>query len=311
MEDPINWRLRTPGGIPFRVVTRKGFFAYEDAQASEEYVIEADQLLNFVTEAFPAAIFSNNMFYRPQPPVLGGLGTLNPIRIAWEPFTEGLPIDPFGTDTGAPAGTYDPYIKVIVDFGPRPENDSEQDPNDPRTFLEVSADAGGHFLAPPIPSDAVWVLKDGVSRESVSELDVPFAITETLVEWSVRWPAIPYQYWNQTLMDKLRDSLGKINSQAMPLFQNAPVDTILFMSFSVREQYTWREGNTGRTPIELSMKFIEKNFESDGVQVTHQFLYRPAREDAGDGPGYRELIVDGNLKGLYDQDDLNGLWSPS
>ncbi len=62
MQTTPHWRLRTPGGIHFRAITRKGFFAYEEAGVTSEFVIASRHLVAFVQEAFPPPIISDGMF---------------------------------------------------------------------------------------------------------------------------------------------------------------------------------------------------------------------------------------------------------
>ena len=101
-------------------------------------------------------------------------------------------------------------------------------------------------------------------------------------------------------MGRLREKLGKVNDAAVPVFHDAPADTILFLGFSVSTSYTWRSGKTGQAPITLSMNFLEKNFTSSGgVDVTHQYLWRP-------NWGWRKLKIDGDY--IYAQADLTEIW---
>jgi hypothetical protein len=284
------------------------------------------------------------LFY-PQQPVMPGLGTLVPKKISWKQFVDGLPIDPFGADWTAPNGTYGDYVLVTVEYGGSPTNDAEPSNNDPFTFLEVSARASGVFLNSPLEGKAHWEVPEWnetqsvqdalteeieiVNKESdeVQEPNVPHTITETQVDWSVRWPSIPFTFWNGTLMGRLRSKLGKVNSAAMPLLHNAPPETILFLGYSASTSFTWRSGMTGKNPIQLEMTFLEKNFEVDEtvttaigyklddegeevygtteetntVSVTHQHIWRP-------NYGWRKLKIDGSY--LYSTTDLNKIWDP-
>ena len=110
---------------------------------------------------------------------------------------------------------------------------------------------------------------------------------------------LKYNFFNDILAARLRSNINKVNNAAMPLFHNAPAETILFLGFSQRQQYTWRVGHSGKSPIELNMKFLEKNFQADGVQITHNHFWRP-------GVGWRILFFDGeksfetaNLSAIY------------
>lgn len=304
---PSQWRLHTPGGIPFRLVSRRGSFEAENAEATEEYMFEAHRLLDLVTEAFPFVIFAGSTFYYPQQNGMGGLPSLVPQRLRWEPWDGGLPIDPFDSESlipgTTPPNTYDDYIRVFIEYGPRPENSEEQDPDLPQTIMEINANASTVLLADPVVNKkdtaARWVEDD----EDVNEARIPFMAIENEIEWSLHWPRVPAVYWVSTLIPKLRDMIGAVNSEAMPLFNDSPTDTILFIGYSGSQRFTWRRNNDGSRlfpPIDFRLKFLEKNFKSvEGVQVTHQKMYRP-------GHGWRTIEING--ENLFARKNLNTLW---
>jgi len=301
MNDPSEWRLSTPwNNIPFRVVSRQGVFSPEEASATERYIIPANRLLDFVLEGFPLPLqFGNSLIY-PQPHTLPGLGTMRPMRIKWKAQVDGKPVDPFGSDPDAPDGTYGENVIVDVEFATSPENDEEQDPNDPFTFLEASINASGVFLAAPIGNTAKWVDPDSGDKVNIQQMNIPYAVPEYMVEWSVKWPRIPFSFWSDEIMDRLRDKLGHVNDDSMSFFHDAPANTVLFLGFSANQSFTWRPGKSGQPPMNLSMSFQEKNFkDKDGVQVTHQHFYKP-------GIGWRELLIDD--ENVYPSADLGGIW---
>ena len=303
MQPVDEWRLTTPQGIPFKLLKRSGDFVYEGGSAVEEYLIESSSLLDFVGEAFPAIYVLNGVPYYSQQPTLGGLGTLVPMRVRWEEFTPGKPIDPFGSDPYAPTGTYDQFCKVVVDFGPSPTNNAEPNPDDERTWLEVSANASGVFLASDLPSNAEWLIPgmDGLG-ERVQEQNVPFTITEVQTEWTINWPSLPADFFSNTVMTRIRSMLGKVNSTQMRAFHEAPAETILFLGFSAPQSHTWRKDKPGLSPINLTANFLEKNFvDTNGTSVTHNHFYRP-------GKGYQRLTV--NSKPVHATTDLNKLFRP-
>jgi len=339
MEDAGSWRLANSIGIPFRVVSRNGDFSYEGATAKEEYIIRASDLLTMAQYGFPEpTVWAGTLMY-PQQPVMPGIGTLVPKKITWDSLEPGKPCDPFNSDPSAPNGTYCDYIKLGVHYGVAPENDQPPDSNDPFTFLEVNANASGVFINSPLQGKAEWELQTWsepytvtqtsfgggttpiVSGESteVNEPNIPHTVTETQVEWSVRWPQIPFSFWSGTLMGRLRSKLGRVNENTMSLLHNAPAETVLFLSYSASASYTWRAGKAGLSPIQLTMNFLEKNFEASEnyteyaesgaipnqtgtVNVTHQHIWRP-------NYGWRKLKIGGNY--LYATANLNQIWSPS
>jgi hypothetical protein len=320
MEDVSEWRLSTSAGIPYKLVVSEGEFSYEDATITEEYIIRSVDLLAFVTNAFPEPVeFMGTLRYAQQP-VIRGLGTLTPRKVRYKGLTEGKPIDPFAGDPLANIRTYEPFLTVIVDYGPTPPNDQEQDPNNPRTFLDISTNASGVFLNSPQEGKAEWELPSWVDEcvkdedgniesgecTDVETPNIPKTVTETEVEWSIKWPAIPYTFWDGKLMSRLRDKLGKVNEGAMATLHNAVAETVLFMSYSASVQYTWRQGRTGMSPINLEMNFLEKSFTAkegaNEVQVTHQHFWRP-------NFGWRKLKINGEYS--YQTTDLDAIWSPS
>jgi len=149
---------------------------------------------------------------------------------------------------------------------------------------------------------AIWVPKEGsTEKTTVLEKNIPHTVTEPQTEWSVNWPSIPFTFWNGVLIGRLRDKLGKVNDSPIPLLHNSPAETIIFMSFSLSTEFTWRQGKTGMSPVKLDMKFVEKGFENDGVDVTHNHQWRPSH-------GWRRLLINGNP--LYEQTNLSEIWSP-
>lgn len=303
------WRLSSEGGVPVKVVERSGGFEGEDATAQEVFIIRACDLAAFVTESFPIPYSVLGTVYYPPRRRMTSLPSLTTKRITWTSLVDGLPVDPFGNDPTAPDGTYVEYLRVTIEYGPSAGNDEEMDPNDPMTYLEVSADAGGEFLVTPVGGGMKWDDNVEIKRD-----DVPNTTTVSTVEWTVRWPQIPYTFLTGVLMARLRSNQGKVNSSAMPLFNDAPADTILFVGYSRQDQYTWRDGLSGQSPVGLELKFIEKNFESSlptsGGRVTHQHTFRSGSAATADAAaveaGWHRLLSNG--KRLFARVDLNKIF---
>jgi len=299
-EDPASWRLKTPGGIPFKLVKQNGEFGEEDSQASMEVIIEARRLSDFINEGFPSPCVIGSTIYYPQRNYFPGAPSLTVRKIAWENLTEGKPCDPFDADSEAPEGTYGQFLKCTVSFGTSPWNDSEPDSSDPLTYLEVSSVASGEFLVSAIRGrqDATiklipeWIFPAPISaRLENKDVDIGQPINQSMVEHNLRWSQIPYSYFNGVLATILRESMGKVNSDPMSIFNDAPAETIMFLGYSRTNQYTWRSGHSGTSPIALDLKFLEKNFEVDdpiatetSIQVTHNHVYRP-------GDSWRRLTI--------------------
>lgn len=327
--DPTTWRLSTGTGIPYKLLEVSGDFEAENASAREKYLMPANRLLDFAAECFPLPYFAFGTIFYPSRRRLPGLSPLVTTKVSWKAHVDGKPIDPFSTDSSAPDGTYGEVAEVDISYEVMPENDQERDPDDPFTFLEISGSASGEFLHGPVRGNALWVpwadesslssssnqssdLATGVSSKSsswlhgsdreVREIDVPNTITQPTIEWSCRWPQIPFAWFNGTLLPRLRNKMGKVNDDVWVLF-DSPAETVMFLGFTFREQFTWRTGYTGTPPIELELKFLEKNFETpEGVQVTHNHMYRP-------GYGWRRMEIDGDP--LYELTDMDEIFKSS
>ena len=117
--NPSQWNRKTAGNIPYKLL--EGFpigaFGEEEATATEEYIIEADNLLQFVTESFPLPFTFLGTIFAPIRRSLPGLASLITRRISWAPFIPGTLIDPFSSDSGGGADTYNQFIKVTIEYG--------------------------------------------------------------------------------------------------------------------------------------------------------------------------------------------------
>jgi hypothetical protein len=226
--------------------------------------------------------------------------------VKYKGLTEGKPIDPFGADSNAPAGTYEDFLEVTIDYGPS-ERGSDDDPDqeDPTTFLEISSTASTNFLANTEGSTgALWGAPYGSSTSnntSAVNIDIPDTVIETSIEWSFRWPQVPYEYFSDTLIARFRAALGKVNSGPTSLFHNAPAETILFLGYAINQSYTWRrDDGVIIPPLSVDFKFLEKSFTAvDGTQVTHNHFYRP-------GVGWRRLYVNSNP--VFQQTNLDNIF---
>lgn len=311
------WRLATNGGIKYKRVNASGEFSEEGASAQEQYIIKANQLIPFVLESFPPVLESLGGLLYPLRGSMPGLAVLQVKKIAWKGLTDGKPTDPFNSDPTAESGTYEDNLMLTVDYGTSPYNapanddPTAPDPNDPLTFLEISANASGSHIAMPTRAASTWLLDPegdptdpAEPRTAVKELNIPNSFIEPVVEWNVRWTQIPFSFMNGTLIGRLRSAIGKVNSEEMSLLHSAPAETILFLGYHYTQQFTWRSGFAGQPPVTLEMRFLEKNFiDRAGVQVHHNLLYRP-------GVGYRRLMVD-NQFSIHAETDLDSIFLPN
>ena len=308
--DSSTWRWATPGGIPYRWKEGStGSVALEDAALTGIYIIDSANLLAFIREVFPAPIVYLGILVRPSTISFPGFPALRAKTVSWKSLVDGMPIDPFGNDPTAPADTYCQFLEVTIGFGTGPVNDqTESDPGDPYTFLEISSNTSVDILTTNVRGNLEWVedVVDPITGfvtqnvEPVTEVDVNSPLIEVNTEWSVSWSQIPFDWYELVLHPKLRGLKGNVNNAIMPVFHDAPIESILFAGYSARNNHTWREGYAGASPVTVDFVFVEKNFEdSADVRVTHNHTYRP-------GVGYRKLELDGNP--LYKLGDLNSIF---
>ncbi len=305
MQDPSTWRLVTAtGNIPVKHVSRSGSFGSEDSTATDEIIIRASDLAAFARLAFPLTTTLFGTVFYPRRLSLPGFPALIVKSLDWKEFNDDIPVDPFGGDPGAPEGTYNQFVTVTIQYGTNPGNDEEPDSDNPFTFLEVSSESGGEFLSSTVDGEnATW---DTAIGDLVIDVDIPKTVIETTTLWTIRWPQIPWQFFNDTVVTRMRGLRGLVNSSPMAMLNNAPAETILFLSFGMSENFTWQEGQAGKSPITVGMKFLEKNFLHKGaedVQVTHNHFYDKETHK------YRELFING--KEMFGTGDLESIWKPS
>lgn len=301
--DPTTWRQTTAGGIPYRLVDRNGTFTDEDATADETFLVPSNRVLDFVNEIIPEPIlFGDTIFNVPGAGMLG-LKSLRAATIKWKGHIDGKPIDPFGADPDAESGTYQPVAEITVSYDTSKNNNKdESDPNDPQTFLEISASASGEYINTTAPR-ANWTDFDPLGEKIVNaNAVVPVTLIVPGVEWTLRWPRIPYDYYFTTLLPRLRTKMGKVNSTAFTVVYEAPPSTMLFVGFNYKEQLTWRDGIPGKPPVTLELKFLEKNLtDRDGNVRGHQDFWRP-------GVGWQLLLINGTDPS-YQEEDFNELFA--
>lgn len=308
-EDPTSWRLQTGGtGVPYRIVSMSGEFDPENSAVQMEALVPADKLVQFATEMFPQWIETAESALGLSPPIYPSYGKIYGTnmyaqKISWRGHVDGKPVDPFGIDPGAPADTYQKVCQVTIDF--KTMNDQEQsDPSNPETFLEVSCTGGGHFISTGA-TGGIWKLNETTVEPDVAARivgpDVPLTMSVPTTDWDLSWPRVPYAYWNNFLIAKLRAALGRVNSAAMPLFANAPKGTILFVGYSLKKNYSWRSGVGIQSPFNLNMKFQEKRVVDEAGTVRgHNDFWKP-------GVGWRYLThKDGTP--VYRYHNLSGIF---
>ncbi len=294
-DDSSLWALSTTGGIKYRSVRQSGTVARHRNGSIEEMqetvIIKASSLEAYIDECFPAPIYNNGIpiwTNRPFP----GAGHLRAKNLTWKEWVEGLPVDPFTSDIDPPANTYQPCVEVTVTY----DNEfSDVDINDPQTYLEISASAAGEFLHVPSPTSS-WETAGDPNLDETNPVSV--VVPET--EWSLRWSFIPAEFWKTILLPRIRDAMGRVNSDEVGILGNASVGTLLLVGYEMTQEFRrFRPGaitpdtdpNDGLY-LEVTLKILEKRIVAEFIEdedpsiLGHNYFWRP-------GVGWRLLLVDG------------------
>lgn len=334
LDAPELWRLTSPGGgaVPIKFLGLEGEFELENGSVTFRCLIPSNRLVEFLVETFPPPLIVGEIAV-PQSATLPGLPGLVAKKVKFKNQDDSRPVDPFGFDPYAPPGTYHPVIEVTMEFGPR--SNPDPDPTDPRTFLEISANNTGEFIqstspkarwrtetpnpsnlpddedpGSEVPPDTKTETQDpskeppvAGATESQKDPTVPMMVLVPHTEWTVKWNQVPYFYFYNNLVRRLRWCMGRVNSDSMPLLFGAVPETILFMGYNYTETYTWRDGDISTPPINVEMKFIEKRVVWNDRIIGHNHFWRP-------GKGWERLLIDGTNP-VYALRDHNVIWDVS
>lgn len=316
--NPTTWRgiAGVVNNVPirYRLVSREGWVERNESGAKEVYLIAANQLLSFIFLSYPPA---DNRFGIPHwaDRRMPGVPNLVTRRVSWKSHVDGLPVDPFNVDPAPPLGrnaTYHPVLEVTIEYDNKTE---EPDENDPETFLTITANAAGEFLMVPSASETLWEAgapaigepEQAGPPEPNRSATLPASVIIPETEWNVRWAQVPRDYFKETLLPRMRDRVGTVNSSAATFLYDAPAETLMFVGYSVTRENQFVATRAGveeeLPPVTVDMKFLEKNVVKITEGVTqrfgHQHVYRP-------GGGWQRLLVDGER--LYEETDMNVLF---
>ena len=293
------WNLRTPKGIPYKLMEGfpKGSFEEDDCEITEEILIESDRLGDFIEESFNdlSLVYPGGSWSLYDPGRrFEGTSWFPTKKVSFEPFPPGKP-GLFNITSGGE--TYTNFLKLTIVYGTGKTTDNKSD------MLEVTGNATGEFLLVPTKSNMYWVDKNHPAKG----LNVPVTQIIPGIEWSVKYKRIEWSRFNSVLT-LCRYLMGTVNSYPMPQFNYAPAETILFVGFSWTHRYSWRSS----LPVtELELKLIEKNFTvpdpmspqnpSLGLSVNHNMFLNP------DGCVWQTLYREDGSK-IYKAFDLNQLF---
>jgi hypothetical protein len=97
--------------------------------------------------------------------------------------------------------------------------------------------------------------------------------------------------------------IGRVNSVAVSLFNNAEIGTMLFLGGVLRHERVWA-GENEQPPVTVDMKFTQKRVWNDDDPTTilgHNYFWIP---EAG---RYEQVLINGNPP--YRSGNINSLWS--
>jgi len=313
--DSDEWRLEL-NGVKARLVTQSGVFEGLDGKpaATQEFVIKTTDLQQLAISTFPPPVRIGQL-EQIRTTEMPGQPLLRARRITWKAHVDGLPIDPFSVDPSAPAGTYHPLCNIIVEYSA-----GEEETEDPRTFLEITANSTGEFIH-GAPTKAWWKDDSGTTNSLAKKAKTPL-IPQTIVvphtEWTLRWPQISLNFFKTILVKRLRARMAHVNDTEMPILFDAKKQTIMFAGYDYQENYTATGSTLASVErarfITVAMKFVEKHVEdptptdNDPDKITirgHNDFWRP-------GVGWQYLMrgeTIGSLKPTYKLSDLNDLFN--
>ena len=320
LEDPSQWRLRTNGGIPYKLKSLEGSFEHEKAELNVNMLVASNRLFHLMAEMFPPPVSYKDITI----PQYAKYGTTNlgVKRVRFKSFDPELPIDPFNLDGSAPANTYFPVLELDIEVGSTPFGSKR--PDDPFTFLEISAEASGEFIhSPPTntagqdieqttdpvqgPQSFGPFAKGRVTKKGkpkpIRTPYVPHTVLVPQTTWSVGWKRIPFKVFRDKIRGRLETILGTVNSEPFVILYATWPETLLFVGYSYKYSFTWRDGYVDEPFIDLDLKFLEKRVLWSGFVRGHQDVWQP-------GKGWVRLVFDRTNRPTYDAADFNILFQP-
>jgi hypothetical protein len=190
------------------------------------------------------------------------------------------------TNASAPDGTYSDFYELTLNYSSQfQSNDNQEDPNKPETFLEVTKNAGGQFLSiPPVntstnegavptsPGETGGTVTKA-DGSSASEEDIPnetnqdqnqgITFTIPTIEWTMNWPRVL-----NPRFDVINRMIGSVNASFMPVFDNAPIETVLFAGYTAKRNYLWVGFGNTLQPYSLSFKFSQRMIQRSNSDIS-------------------------------------------
>lgn len=302
----IDWssaRLSTNGGIPYKLVSGPTFTANEDgASAREMYLMRGTDIEDFFVESLPPPLIFGGLVVKLPRRALPGSSLFFTSSISFEPHTGETPGDPLEADAGAVVGTYDRDYLATIDYELTLADDDDEDPNDPETFLEHSVQAAGEFLNLPTSN----LTSQNTDAEGGGDgAETPFRPSDVVskvvanLEHTLSWKHVINPDWRTIIR-----ALGKVNNAALPIFFDAPDETVLFVGVSGRQEYLWNGRSSRVKPWSLDFKFHHKEIEDDGRIWSWQHAWQGTQQ------GWGKVLRPGG-RDLYETTDFLALFRPA
>ena len=268
--DYSSWRLSTAGGIKYRLIEGPTFKCkdMEPVSATEKYLIRGRDIEAFLLDAMAPVTIVLGVGLVPKRRSLPGAASLVTNSIDFEPADSSKPGDPMQADSGAPAGTYSEFYHATIEY----TNIQYDDPQstDPETFLEREISADEQMLELPVSKtviakgtgtqDTYDTYQQGTTPTETNKDKVQYIYKHVpLIKLILRYKFVLSPNW--AFITAL---LGKVNSTVSSVLYNAPPQTVLFTTFSGRQQALW--GNMGVTikPWSLDFTFVVRVINEGG-----------------------------------------------
>lgn len=314
----INWstcRRHTAGGLPFKLVSGPEIQHGEDGStATETYLMPAANIAAFMYESLPPPYVFGFYIILPDRRRMPGCPWFVTQSMSCRPQSDQLPGDPFNVDSAADPYPYDPDYLVQIQYKVTKEADTQRNQQQPETFLEHSLQAGGEFYS--IGKDRLRYSEDGnevggtLAGQAISEENMPGAhLSVATLEHTLKWPFALAPDWATFF-----SCLGKVNSAASVLFNNAPVETVLFSSISGQQKYVWNGASASVQPWTLDFKFSQRVMKDGATDITWNHVYHANAHTAVAKPvnvpkWVKPFWLSGNTKKyMYETADLYGMF---
>jgi hypothetical protein len=235
-------------------------------------------------------------------PIIQGGGLFHPTR----PSLPSYPMFVVASCNSEPLVSSQPgddndYRVVTVNYETTEnEDDDEEDPNDPQTFLTISGTVHGQYIKRPL-AGAEWTW-EGLGTK-IDDPNVVAHHTLPMIELNARWKWVVDPPW-----DAINSSGGKLNDAVVAYLGNAPVECARFDGASFSQEFLISsETGIRRRPYTLDYKFaIRIAQDADGNPITWNHMWN-SKEGGWYKPrsGFNYLFPTTDFSGLFQRNNPN------